>query len=316
MLTRNGSTNISISINNNNATALREHRHEKDQNGIYYIALLSVTVILHVLIQRIIRRKHLNDNQYHLIRVLSISDLFAVVASIILNVYSIFQDSTSKEMSVLLSLSIYIGLSYSLIVTLVIAVDRWIAVKWCLHYYILIRRYRINIVLVIAGVVNAVTLTFLFYIFGVSSSEIKQNFYTSFGASAYLTTIRIVTCIVIIVLGKWTIFLRNQSEIRLKNRTNIHGREAEKLDRTKQLKRSIKDVFKLNLWTCIFHLPLIVTAIFMILDSTLRGRLLYINVLATAIYKLSNPIIYLTCFSKIRKYWMSFFRRQVNPHEN
>ena len=255
----------------------------KAQGGIYYIALLSVTASLHLLIQLIIQKKRLNDNQYYLIRVLSITDLFAVATSCVLSMCSLLQDATSREVLVVFSLSIYIGLSYSLIVTLIIAVDRWIAVKWCLRYNALIRRIRINSVLAIFGVINAAILSCLFYVRDVSSSEMNQDLYTSIGASAYISTVRSVTCIVIIVLGKWTIYLRNQSEIRLRNRTNLHGREAEKLDRTKQLTRSIKDVFKLNLWTCIFHLPMIVTAIFMALDSTMRGRLLYINVLATTI---------------------------------
>ena len=131
----------------------------------------------------------------------------------------------------------------------------------------------------------------------------------------YLTVINALSCIVLLIIGKITIYLRNQSEIELKKRTNLHGRDAEKLDRTKHLKRGIKDVFQLNLWTCIFLLPMIITVSLTFLDSSIRLKWVFsINVMATSVYTLSNPIIYLTCFSKIRKFWLKIFvERRVQP---
>ncbi|XP_066910143.1 adenosine receptor A3-like [Clytia hemisphaerica] len=285
---------------------------------VFFICLFVSISLLHLIIQFIIQKKRLHDNQYYLIRVLSLTDLFVVVTSCVLVVNTLFQ-FTNRIGLVFISMLIYIGLSYSLIVTLIIAFDRWIAVKWCLQYYTLFSRVRINTALVILGVINAVILSYLFYMYEVeNSSGVMKTFYLNDGTVMYVTFVRTVSCVLLIVMGKLTIYLRDQSEIKMKLRTNLHGAEAEQLDRTKQLKRSIKDVFKLNLWTCIFLLPMIITSAFFIstISQEKKEHLLLINGFVTYVYNLSNPIIYLTCFSKIRLYLMSLFQRQVIPDAN
>ena len=271
--------------------------------------LLSLTLLLHLIVQYIIKRKRLHDNQYHLIRVLSASDSVVVLISCAVIVLSLTQYSMSREIPVLLSLLAMIGLTFSLVVTLVIAIDRLIAVKYCLQYHSLVTRMRIHLVLLISGILNAALLSCLYYVWKVTKTAVSRYHYSNLGALIYLTVTRAICCISLTIIGKITIYIRNQSEIELKKRTNLHGRDAEKLDRTKHLKRGIKDVFQLNFWTCIFLLPMAITAVLTFLDFISQERVFFISVLATSAYTLSNPIIYLTCFSKIRKFWLPMFTR-------
>ena len=249
--------NFNITLNSTE-TAIGEETRSDVTKIFIFIGIFVVTSVLHFVIQYIIQRKRFNNNQYYLVKVLSIVDLCAVTATCLLAVYSLIEYTLSRDVLVLFSLFIYVVYTFSLIVTLIIALDRWVAVKWCLRYYAIFARLRVNMILFISGTMNTVILSCLFYNWCVHVSGGIENLYTNTGAVAYMTIIRSITCIVIIALGKLTIYLRNQSEIEMRKRTNLHGKEAEKLDRTKQLKRSIKDVFKLNLWTCIFLIPKIV----------------------------------------------------------
>ena len=68
-----------------------------------------------------------------------------------------------------------------------------------------------------------------------------------------------------------------------------------------KLKETMKDVVKFNFWTCIFVLPISVTSIF----AVYYEQAYVVNLFLAKIYEFSNPVIYLTIFTKIRQYWKS-----------
>ena len=243
--------------------------------------LTSLVLTLHLVVQYIIQRKRLNDNQYYLIRVLSATDSTVTIIVSTIFIFGLNQYSKSREIPVLLTLLAMFGLTFSLIVTLLIAIDRLVAVKYCLRYHSLVTRRRIHLVLLISGVFNAVILSCFQYNWKVKKTVKNLNMYTNLGVLLYLTIIRALSCIAIIIIGKMTIYIRNGNELLLRRRLGLHGRDAEKLNRTKQLKRGIKDVFQLNLWTCIFLLPMIITAFLTFLDWINQEQLIFINGLAT-----------------------------------
>uniref|UniRef100_A0A7M5ULH2 Uncharacterized protein n=1 Tax=Clytia hemisphaerica TaxID=252671 RepID=A0A7M5ULH2_9CNID len=126
-----------------------------------------------------------------------------------------------------------------------------------------------------------------------------------------------LTCVAVLVLGKLTICLRDESEANRPHAENLHGVEAERLDVIIKLKRSVKDVMKLNIWTCVFLLPMVFCSLtFLVTDVSELG--LKLDALFALVNVISNPIVYLTCFSKIRQYWYrKFFQRwTINPQRD
>ena len=112
-------------------------------------------------------------------------------------------------------------------------------------------------------------------------------------------------------MGYLTLRLRNRNEANIQNIANFHGTEAERLDTIQRLTRSIKDVVKLNVWTCVFLVPLTIVLMLRAFQPVLREYFGKLIALVNLIHLISNPIIYLTCFSKIRQYWYRIFKNTV-----
>ena len=132
------------------------------------------------------------------------------------------------------------------------------------------------------------------------------------------TAIRAVCAALMIILGRKTLQCRNESENRIRNMNNLHGVEAEQLGVLTVLRQGVKDVLKVNLWTCVFLLPMVFVSLLILLGlGSIFGSLIFeINAVCVTLYTLANPIIYLTCFSRIREFWARLFRRpRTEPEE-
>ena len=114
----------------------------------------------------------------------------------------------------------------------------------------------------------------------------------------------VLTCILILVLGHKTLKIRDQNNGKLQNIANFHGEDAERINTIQRLSRSMKDVLKLNILTCVFLFPLIVVSFVRLFlqPGSAPLWLLIIAALANLFYLISNPVIYLCCFTKIREY--------------
>ena len=196
-----------------------------------------------------------------------------------------------------------------------IGIDRLLAIKYALRYNILVTKWRINLGCLISVSASFVILACLFFICGVESTSTHEIFYSNRETLDFLTIIRGLTCAIIIILGKLTIRLRNEIEAnRPTNAADLHGREAERLDIVVKLKRSVKDITRFNILTCIFLTPLVMlhlifVAGFKTTDQYFISRL---NFVFSLIYYISNPIVYLITLSKIRQYWYrQWIRRSI-----
>ena len=152
----------------------------------------------------------------------------------------------------------------------------------------------------------------MFYLDGNVNNELThiEHIYISPLIMATSTTIRTICVIAMLVLGKKTIQCRNQNEARIRNITNLHGTEAEELNLLKILRRGVRDVFKVNIWTCVFLLPMTFVSIMILLGlGPIFGSLIFeINAVCVTSYTVATPIIYLSCFSKIREFWAQSIR--------
>ena len=283
--------------------------------SIFLMILFSITLCLHLPIQWCIYKARLHtNNNYYLIRALSLADSLANIWIIFFAVMKRFGivNLQFRVLGIILSSFLHSSYSMSLVITMLIVTDRWIAMQFALRYHALVSKRKINIAILVSSfILLIIYLTLLFCLTPKDGHMVQRNEYSI----VFSGTLILITCIYIIVFAKLTIRIRNQNEARIRDITNFHGAEAERLDTIKRLTRSVKDVWKLNIMTCVFLVPKILVSIFQVyLPNQLQDDFKIFVALANAIYLISNPIVYLFCFTQIRQYWYRtlFTRNSVN----
>ena len=312
---------MSIAQNNtcpqvmNNSTELQASLVTKktNTNALVFLIILVLILCLHVAVQWCIYKARLHTNNYYLIRALSLADSLTIIWIIFFDIlrFSGVSFNSHEILSIILSSFFHSSYAISLVITMLIVTDRWIAMQFALRYQVLVTKRKINIAILISSfvlVIIYVTLLFLKTDDQQKHPLIRSNQYIL----VFLAILRLITCIYIMVFAKLTIRIRNQNEARIQNITNFHGAEAERLDIIQRLTRSIKDVWKFNIWSCIFLVPTVVVLFINI--GNFQILLFSTNVL----YLISNPIVYLFCFNQVRQYWYRalFERNSVDNIDN
>ena len=269
---------------------------------ILSLVLFLVAALLHISIHTIIYKAHLKDKQYYLIQISSIIDALFALNCFLFVINKVFEVEPPEQLLVTISTTLYLFHYLSLNIMTLIALDRIIAVKYCLRYHTLVTKSKLNSTILVCCITNFGILCCFYFLSGYENFSQSMVIYTGKGVPIFTTTIRASTCLTIIVLGRMTIHLRDESEKALKKLTNIHGVKAEKLNRFKIMKRSIKDVIKLNFCACIFLFPATMASFCLSMDIV-PNLAFRINCFLYAIYIFSNPLLYLICFTKIRQYW-------------
>ena len=308
-------------MNNSSQPNSTANRTFKDGSTDYdlnrYIITLSIqlaTLLLQLTVQYIIHKARLRDNQYQLIRLESILESLNLITYIILITDAIRRNNERPDKRFLrfLTFLAHLWSTLSIISTVFISVDRWAAVKFSLRYHAMITKQKLGGAFILVALLDASVLCCMIYIGDVTNTILKNSvMFTSRAILAYIASLKAVCCIIIIVLGKKTIQYRNDSEARIRGLNNLHGRQEEELDLLVVLKRGINDVIKVNFWTCIFLIPTILTLFIISTSGTNIPRLIFgANTVLLNLQMTSSPIIYLTCYSKIRNVWTRLFRRQ------
>ena len=250
----------------------------------------------HIIIIYAIRRAKLRDNRYFLLQTLSAFDIVYSLVTVVGTVPHTFMKEGGELRHVILTwitiLSSTLHLM-SLQTTILISVDRFVAVYYSLRYHALMTKQRY---------IYVVTVSFLL-IFSVSVSLMMLSeprddwiFVTTYDLLAFVTIYRLNTCIVIVVTGVVALRIRSASVNRLGNSpfsVTLHGVNAERLTVLKALKRSVKDVMVLNFCTVVFLVPVTIISglgAFYRTPHALSGKS---GLMLTAINSLSNPIVYI-----------------------
>ena len=269
--------------------------------GILHFA----TITLHLAVQYTIYKAKLRNNQYFLVQWLSGMDMVVPTLGLVIILFKLvgYTDIFTHQGALVISILKFFFHLLPINITLVIAMDRSIAVKYPLRYNAIVTKRRLIYAILTCGFINIIAICCLFFILGYS--EVVENFLlvSNTGIWVYSSCVAFLTCLTIFVLGKTTMALRDGNEKRIQDLNSIHGEKAEELDVVKKLKQTIKDIMKLNFWTCIFLLPLSISSLVIAFGSDVRQTALVTNIILTKIYTLSNPIIYLSCFEKIREFW-------------
>ena len=109
--------------------------HHVDQFGIIFAVTQLASLLLSLAVQWAIHKAHVVDNNYQLICYSSISDSLYALTAMLLALVAILQngEKPNRLLFTTLNFSIYLWNSLSLIISALISIDRWIAVKYCLR---------------------------------------------------------------------------------------------------------------------------------------------------------------------------------------
>ena len=280
-----------------------------------------VTLFLQLTVQYTIYKARLRDNQYQLIRLMSI-----IESLYLLTVITIVSDTlrrlgtrepTNRNFSIFMTFLGYLWITLSMVCSVIISFDRWMAVKYCLRYHAIVTRKKLTATFLSVAFLDAFVLCCMFYLCDVTNTILSNNaMFTSRIIITYTASIRTIACAIMLILGKKTIHYRNGNEQRLRSLNNLHGTQAEELDKLTVLKRGIKDVFTVNFWTCIFLLPIMTISFLIATGIDLPKWIFGINSFLISVCVTSNPVIYLLCYGKIRSFWAPLFRlHRIIPGE-
>ena len=209
---------------------------------IIYLSIQLMALSLQLAVQYTIQKARLTDNQYQLVLLLSMIESTYLVTVIIFSVFLLAGNDRhpyhNKHFLKFMTFLAYTWKSLSVIINVLISVDRWIAVKYCLRYQALVTKKKLGGAFLSVALVNAIILLCMFYIGETTNTIVShKGIFTSRVIMAYAASLRMIACHIMIILGKKTIRYRNESEERIRKMNNLHGSQAEQLDLLTVLRR-------------------------------------------------------------------------------
>ena len=206
----------------------------------------------------------------------------------------------SKEYLYIISDICYYSSVFS---TVLISIDRYIAIQYCLRYGQIATKQTLGISIIMSWCASIV----LKLIHIVGKAELKKH-------DSYFKVIDDITryvfvfgsCIALICFSLRMLHIRRKHIKLILGRKTQFGAEKEKLDKLSDLKQSIKNVFRLNLATAFI---VIFANICKICNAYTTSYDAYVlKFLIGAVYILSNPFLYALTMSELREHYCITFR--------
>ena len=246
----------------------------------------------------IIRNRDLHKASYFILINLSMSDLTMAITRVIIHAIKVFL--FSKEYFYIIS---DIGYYSSIFSTVLISVDRYIAIQYCLRYGQLVTRRNLGISIIISWC----TSIFLKLLPMVGNAKLKK-YDSYFNIFDEITKYVFVfgSCIALVCLSLRMLHIRRKHIKLIMGRKTYFGVEKEKLDTLRDLKQSIKNVFRLNLATAVIVISANICKICSSYTTSYAAYLLY--VLFGIFYFASNPFLYALIMSELREHYCITFR--------
>ena len=243
----------------------------------------------------IIKTKKLHKPSYFLIINLSVGDLILTVVATV----NIIMFEYSIEYLYIVADVCY---NLSLFTTVYIAIDRYIAIRYCLEYYFIVTKRRL-IYLIILSWITSVIIEFLpRFEVAKFNSEVRDRRLSS-DIIHYI--IAVSSSIILISLSLHTVRIRRKHVKDIRKTSRRFGIVSEKLNTLTRLKESMKDVMKLNIVTVI----LVISSNIVKLYSTYFARtkqFVTISTIVFAIYVISNPFLYAVIMTELRQQYVIF----------
>ena len=263
-----------------------------------FVLLQCILIIAHIIIIVVIKRsQRLSDNRYFLIQILSSSDIVYAVINIPMTLWLDFLKEHKDQLSVkCLLILMYIIHNINLFIIIIIAIDRLIAVVRSLRYDTIVTKRRL--VYTIIGILPP---SLLINTLLVLLTQRRKMIFATSGIVLTNFVLRALTCVIILITGIVALIIRDRNTARLKAQGNrLHGTDSERLQVLTSVRRSLKDITVLNLWTVIFLFPLLVTGAINIFGLPINARFTQSAIaFSTMLNGLMNPLIYMLTQRKI-----------------
>ena len=279
-------------------------------NARIALSVLSpLLVLLHFFtILLICTKKVLDRPVYYLILNCSISDgLFTIVsyASIILT------DNGNPFVDSLARLFYY----SSVITTFLVALDRFIALRYCLRYKSILTNQKLLLTIACSWMVSIMFSLIELIKITLLESNMKQ--YIRIEIFRYI--IYIIFCSGTIALSIHTLLIRNKHIQAINKQQHIFETRIEKNKVLKSLRTSIYDAFKLNVFTSL--LILLHTSLSLVLECFWMNKVIYKIVFHLyALHMISNPIVVIMMLTPLQKQYKAILcactciaKRNVEP---
>ena len=252
--------------------------------------ILSV-IVMHVSnISLIFSKKNLHNARYYLLANLSFSD---VLLALIVLIQSFLSGNSEEHMDLIAHICLY----SSLISTVLISLDRYIAIVWCLRYKEIVTNKNVAIISITSWCVSlAVTL-----LPTIEYAQIwKGNFHYRSGSQIYRSVVAFSCCIALVFLSIILLRIRRNHIKAIALRKSDFPNKKEKLDILHGLKESAKCVFRLNIATVTILVILNAASLcyeYNVIKSNVVGKI------CSVIYLFSNPVLYALIMTEMRMHY-------------
>ena len=283
---------------------------------IYLIASVTAAIANIAIIVLICRKRQLRCVRFYIIANFSVADILTSFSGCINVIVALAsyealhaKEGAAEGSKILLSIALCTMVN-SLLTTALLAIDRYIAVKFSLRYESIMTKNKLFVTL---GIIWAVSVA----IAGVAFINTPNFFDYKVHMFIILTTLRIFVGTLLINISKYASAVATRHLNTINKRRQYFGIEKEKKDRLERVKGTLKDSFKLYVVTIFI---MVILTVIGILEIVLSKNYSEIKILLAALRQFVELTVILLTQREIRLHLKHLFttccKSNTNPDIN
>ena len=284
--------------------------------AVYLIISVTTAIANVAIITLICRKRQLHHVRFYIIANFSVADVLTSLGGCInvivaLAGYEALQaeEGAIEGNKILLSMALCTMVN-SLLTAALLAVDRYIAVKYSLRYESILTK---NKVFVTLGIIWAASVV----IAGIAFINASNYFDYKVHVFITLTTLRIFVGALLISISKYTSAVANRHLNAINKRRQYFGVEKEKQNKLKRVKDTLKDSFKLYIATIVV---MVILTVIGTIETIFSKNYIKIKMLLVTLLQLVELIVISLTQREIRLHLKHGFimcgKSNTNPNVN
>ena len=190
----------------------------------------------------------------------------------------------------------------SIFTTVYISIDRYIAIRYCLEYHFIVIKRRLVYLITISWIISVILIILPRFEVPKFGNKVR---YRRLSRVIIRYIIVVSSSIILISLSLYTIRIRRKHVKDMRKTSKRFGIVSEKFNMLSKLKKSMKDVMKLNIITVILVISSNIVKLYKDYFSPTK-QYVTISMIMFAIYIISNPFIYAVIMTELRQQYVSF----------